>query len=246
MRLPRRVIMLVSLVVALTGCTDKPVGSDPPETPTVGQDRASVTGRIVDVNGVAIAGGAITVRATGEHATAGSDGAFVLDVPANTTLTLEGTAPNMASTLLPQFMVSPAMTATVEVPLVPRDHLKALVGLGANASGGAVVIELKSLSGSLASAVGSTVDITPSNLGKVMYMPNLAGMPDPDPRLTSIARSTGPVAWALGVQPHVSVMKLALRGISQVEMPYSIEDLTWLGTFTVEAGALTYLTVFTP
>src|SRR4029077_4910891 len=98
---------------------------------------------------------------TGEHAAAGSDGAFALDDPANTTLTLEATAPNMASTLLPQFMISPAMTAALEIPVVPRDHLKSLVAMGANAAGGAVVIELKSLSGSTSSLGGATIDITP-------------------------------------------------------------------------------------
>jgi hypothetical protein len=118
--------------------------------------------------------------------------------------------------------------------------------MGANTSGGAIAIALKSLSGAADSAAGATIDFAPSNLGKVMYTRGLAGMPDPDPSLTAIPSGGNPVAWALGVQPHLTVMTIALRGVSQVEPPYSIEDVMWPGTFTVDAGALTLVTLFTP
>jgi hypothetical protein len=52
-------------------------------------------------------------------------------------------------------------------------------------------------------------------------------------------------AWALGVQPHVSIMQVAMHGVSQVEPPYAIDDIIWPGTFTVDAGALTLVTLFT-
>ena len=208
-------------------------------------DRASVSGHVVDASGVAVAGATIAVRATGEHTTADSNGAFTLDVLANTTLTLEATAPNMAPTLLPQFMVSPAANAAFEIPLLAREHLMSLVAMGANTSGGAIAIALKSLSGAADSAAGATIEITPSNLGRVMYTRGLAGMPDPDPSLSAIPSGANPVAWALGVQPHLTVMTIALRGVSQVEPPYSIEDVMWPGTFTVDAGALTLITLFT-
>jgi len=209
-------------------------------------DRASISGHVVDASGAAVAGATIAVRATGERATADSDGAFTLDVLANTTLTLEATAPDMAPTLLPQFMVSPAANAQFEIPLLAREHLMGLVAMGANTSGGAVAIALKSLSGAIDSAAGATIELTPSKLGRVMYTAGFYGMPDPDPSLTAIPRGENPVAWALGVHPHVTVMTIALRGVSQVEPPYSIEDVVWPGTFTVDAGALTLVTLFTP
>jgi hypothetical protein len=53
-------------------------------------------------------------------------------------------------------------------------------------------------------------------------------------------------AWALGVQPHVSIMAFTLRGAPQLEPPFAIDDVTWPGTFTVDAGALTLVTLFTP
>jgi hypothetical protein len=40
-------------------------------------------------------------------------------------------------------------------------------------------------------------------------------------------------------------MQLALRGASQVAPPYAIDDVIWPGTFTVDAGALTLVTLFT-
>jgi hypothetical protein len=209
-------------------------------------DRATVSGHVVDASGAAIAGATIAVRATGERATSDSHGAFTLDVLASTTLTIAATAPNMAPTLLSQFMVSPAAKAEFEIPLLATDHLKGLVALGTNTSGGAIAIALKSLSGATDGAAGATIEIAPRNLGRVMYTPGLAGMPDPDPSLTTIPRGTNPVAWALGVQPHVSIMTIALRGASQVEPPYSIDDVMWPGTFTVDAGALTLVTLFTP
>jgi hypothetical protein len=185
----------------------------------------------------------VTVRASGEHTTADSTGAFVLDVPANTTLTLTATAPNMAPTLLQQLMISPGTSAALEMPMVTSDHFKSLVGLSANPSGGVVVVAMKSLSGS-GSVAGATVELTPS-LGRVMYVPGSTGMADPDPSMSAVVQGNDPYAWVLGVQPHVSIMQLALRGISQVEPPYAIDDITWPGTFTVDAGALTLVTLFT-
>jgi hypothetical protein len=209
-------------------------------------DRAIVSGRVVDANGAAIANAAIVVRATGERATADSSGAFVLDVPANTTLTIEARAANMAPTLLPQFVLSRDATAEFEIPLVAGEHLKSLVAMGANTSGGAMAIALKSMSGASDSAAGATIEISPSNLGRVVYAPGLAGLPDPDLSLTAIPSGASPIVWALGVQPHLSTMTITLRGASQVAPPYSIEDVIWPGTFTVEAGALTLVTLFTP
>ena len=49
----------------------------------------------------------------------------------------------------------------------------------------------------------------------------------------------------LGVQPHVSIMQFSMHGVSQVEPPYAIDDIIWPGTFTVDAGALTLVTLFT-
>jgi hypothetical protein len=64
--------------------------------------------------------------------------------------------------------------------------------------------------------------------------------------MKAVVRGDDPYAWALGVQPHVSIMTLTVHGVSQVEPPYSIEDVIWPGTFTVDAGALTLVTLFTP
>jgi hypothetical protein len=48
------------------------------------------------------------------------------------------------------------------------------------------------------------------------------------------------------VQSHVSIMQLALHGVKQVAPPYAIDEVTWPGTFTVDSGALTLVTLFTP
>lgn len=234
------------LVVGLTGCADSLSAPETPETPSIPRDRATVTGHIVDANGAPIASAAVAVRASGERATVDSAGAFVLDVPADTTLTIEATAPNMATTLLSQFTIAPGASAAFEIPVLARDRIKGLVSMGTNQSGGAVAIVLKSLSGAAQGATGATIAITPNKLGRVLYVPAQPGMVDPDPLLTSIVRDAGPVAFAVGVQPHVSIMKLTLQGVSQIEPPYAIDDITWPGTFTVDAGTLTLVTLFTP
>ena len=89
----------------------------------------------------------------------------------------------------------------------------------------------------------ATVELTPA-LGRMMY-PATDGMADPDPSMAATVQGDDSYAWALGVQPHVSIMQLALRGMTQVEPPYAINDITWPGTFTVDAGALTLVTLFT-
>jgi len=241
----QRVAWFVVVVASLTGCADNLAPYNSPETPTTGNDRATVTGHIVDTQGAPVAGATVAVRASGEHATVDGTGAFVLDVPANTTLTLAATAPNMAPTLLQQFMVSPGTSAAVEIPMVTSDHFKSLVAMGANPSGGVVAVAVKSMSGAANGAAGATVELTPSSFGRVMYAPTSAGMADPDPSMPTVVQGNESYAWALGVQPHVSIMQLALHGVSQVEPPYAIDDIIWPGTFTVDAGALTLVTLFT-
>src|SRR5215468_10989251 len=195
----QRVTLVVVFVASLTGCADNQTPYTSPETPTIGNDRATVTGHVLDTIGAPVAGATVTVRTSGEHATADASGAFTLDVPANTTLTLSATAPNMAPTLLQQFLVSPSASGMVEIPMVTTDHFKSLVAMGANPSGGVVAVALKSLSGT-GSVAGATVQLTPS-LGRVMYAPTGLSMADPDPAMAavvpSVAQGDGSYAWAL-------------------------------------------------
>jgi hypothetical protein len=152
----------------------------------------------------------------------------------------------MAPTLLQQFLVSPGASAAVEIPMITTDHFKTLVAMGMNPSGGVIAVAMKSLSGA-GSVAGATVQLTPS-LGRVMYTASGVGMADPDPAMAAIApvgQGDESYAWALGVQPHVSIMQVAMHGVSQVEPPYAIDDIIWPGTFTVDAGALTLVTLFT-
>src|SRR4029078_7117343 len=106
------------LTVAFAGCTNAPAAPDMPEipvTPSLGSDRATVMGYVKDADGVALPDATVSVRATGESAVTDANGAFTLDVPANTTLTIAATAPNMATTLLPQFMIAPESSAVFEI-----------------------------------------------------------------------------------------------------------------------------------
>jgi hypothetical protein len=238
-----RVTLVVGFVASLTGCADNQAPYTSPETPTIGNDRATVTGHILDTSGAPVAGATVTVRTSGEHATADSAGAFALDVAANTTLTLAATAPGMAPTLLQQFLVSPGATGTVEIPMVTTAHFQSLVAMGQIPMGGVVAVALRSMSGN-GSLAGATVELTPS-LGRVMYAAG-AGMTDPDPTMAMVVPSNDPYAWALGVQPHVSIMQLALHGVKQIAPPYAIDEIAFPGTFTVDAGALTLVTLFTP
>jgi hypothetical protein len=231
------------VVATLGGCADDAATYTYPETPAAETDRATVIGQILDITGAPVPGATVVVRASGEHATVDSAGTFVLGVPANTTLTLAATAPNMAPTLLQQFMVSPGTSVLVEMPMVTSDHFQRLVAMGGTPSGGVLVVALKSLSGT-GSVAGATVELTP-NLGRVMYAPTSRGMADPDPSMAAVVPGDDSYAWALGVQPHVSIMQLVLHGAPQVEPPYAVDDMTLPGTFTVDAGALTLVTLFT-
>jgi hypothetical protein len=247
MRSNHRVTGFAVVLASLAGCADNLVTHSAPETPTTGNDRATVTGHVLDTTGAPVAGATVTVRSSGEQAIADSTGAFSLGVAANTTLTLAATAPSMAPTLVQQFLISTGASANVEIPLVTSDHFKTLVAMGMNPSGGVVAVALRSLSGST-SIAGATVQLTPS-LGRVMYPATGTGMADPDPTMAAVmpavVQGDESYAWALGVQPHVSIMQLALRGVAQIEPPYAVDDVIWPGTFTVDAGALTLVTLFT-
>ena len=237
---------VVVVAASLAGCADSVLPQAAPETPTVANERATVTGHIVDAQGAPVAGAVVAVRSSGERATTDGAGAFTLDVAANTTLTLAASAANMAPTLLQQFLVSPGASAEVEMPMVTSDHFKTLVAMGANPAGGVVAVAMRSMSGA-GSAAGATVALTPS-LGRVMYAPTGAAMADPDPSMaavTAVAEGEDSYAWALGVQPHVSIMEIAMHGVAQIPPPYAIDEVIWPGTFTVDAGALTIVTLFT-
>src|SRR3569833_1180101 len=241
-----RVAPFVVVMASLAGCAENQVTHSAPETPTTGSDRATVIGHVLDTTGAPVAGATVSVRSSGEHATVDSTGAFTLDVPANTTLTLSATAPSMAPTLLQQFLVSTGTTAQVEIPLITTDHFKSLVAMGMNPSGGVVAVAGKSLSGA-GNVAGATVQLTPS-LGRMMYAAAGAGMADPDPAMAAVVPSVEQgesYAWALGVQPRVSIMQFALHGVAQIEPPYALAAVIWPGSFTVAAGALTLVTLFT-
>ncbi len=238
-----RLAPFVVVVASLAGCAENQAAPSAPETPTTGTDRATVIGHVLDTSGAPVTGATVTVRSSGEHATVDSTGAFTLDVPANTTLTLSATAPSMAPTLLQQFLVSTGTTAQVEIPLITSDHFHSLVSMGMNPSGGVVAVAVKSLSGA-GSVDGATVQLTPS-LGRMMYAPAGAGMADPDPATAAVVQGDESYAWALGVQPHVSIMQFSLHGVAEIEPPYAIDDVIWPGSFTVDAGALTLVTLFT-
>src|ERR1041384_7985280 len=94
-----RIAGFVLVAAALTACTDNLAPEAAPETPSVASDRATVTGHVVDAQGLAIAGATVAVRASGEHAMTDASGAFSLDVPADTTLTLSAPPPRTAPTL---------------------------------------------------------------------------------------------------------------------------------------------------
>jgi hypothetical protein len=239
-------VTVFAVLASLAGCADTLAPHTAPETPTTGNDRATVTGHVLDTSGAPVAGAAVAERTSGEHTTTDRNGAFTLDVPASTTLTLATTAPNMAPTLLQQFLVSPGALAAVEIPMVTSDHFKSLVAMGANPAGGVIAVALKSVSGT-GGVVGSTVELTP-NLGRVMYPATGDGMADPDPSMAAVAagvQGDDSYAWAVGVQPHVSIMQLAVHGAAPVDMPHAIDDVMYPGTFTVDAGALTLVTLFT-
>jgi hypothetical protein len=242
----RQVVRSIApIVLILAGCAaDRPAGTTP-ETPPTGMDRATITGHVVDVNGTPIAGATVALRSVDTHATTDAIGAFSLDVPANTTLTIAATAPNMSTTLLQQLLMSPDAHTAFDIPVFTIDHVKNLAAMGTNAMGGVVAIAVKSLSGAPVSA-GATVEITPDNFGTVLYAPQRPGMPDPDPTMKALVSGSTPIAWALGVQPHISIMKLSLHGVAEAQPPYSIDDVVWPGTFTVDAGSLTLVTLFTP
>src|SRR3954464_12992409 len=179
----QQVTFVVAFVASLTGCADNLAPHTAPETPTIGSDRATVTGHVVDTSGAPVAGAAVALRGSGEHAMADSTGAFTLDVPANTTLTLSASAPTMAPTLLQQFLVSAGTTAQVEVPLITTDHFQALVKMGMNPAGGVVAVAVKSLSG--AAAPAPTVQLTPSR-DRRMPAPAGPGLPDPAPAMAAV------------------------------------------------------------
>ena len=47
------------------------------------------------------------------------------------------------------------------------------------------------------------------------------------------------------IAKRIGTAQLSLHGVSQVEPPYAIDDVIWPGSFTVDAGALTLVTLFT-
>jgi hypothetical protein len=54
-----------------------------------------------------------------------------------------------------------------------------------------------------------------------------------------VVQGDDPYTWSSACSPHVSILQLALHGVT----PCAIDEVIWPGTFTVGAGALTLVTL---
>jgi hypothetical protein len=251
-------LYLVSVLTVTAGCSgpaEAPFGPLPDPAPTVnlGAGKAVLGGTVRDADGVGIANARLEVAETTDATLTEADGTYLLGVAADTTLSIQVTAEGFSPTFLPGVRLGEGESSTgFDALLLTPSTLEAYNLLpSAPIPDGRATIAVSFVSlGGLCSQDGATVDLAPSLVDTVLYVPTSTddALLAPDPSLMSVQPDAPIAAYVLGVEPpsiydDVSIEKTAC---SQNPFPIAFDRRTYEGTNSVAVGALTQVTIFIP
>jgi hypothetical protein len=238
------------LALSLGACSadeaPPPARGEVPQVVTAVASQAVVSGRVVDFAGAPVAAAVVAMAETGNLTMTDGDGAFVLNVPADSTVTLQIAAPGFAMTHLAalQVLAGHAAGGTVIRLATPAKLDELNTGTRMVPTGyGVVAVELRSKNGHCTPEGGHIV-LTPAALGTVMYTGG--GSSDPDPTLSVAEASDDISAFIIGALPAGGAANLVAEkpGCMPVTFPVDTGDRVHTGKFRIAAGALTQITLF--
>lgn len=248
----------IALVMAsvLTACGESappPSPSDdplPPAMPKADPLQAMLSGHVRDAHGQGIAGARVSIAETDASATTDAAGAYLLDVPADSTVTVLAAAAGFARTYRESVMVAAGVAVPdFDVMLLSPDALTSMNALGGGAAAtslGVMALRLHSLSADCVTA-GARVAVWPPKAATVVYSRRGAdGVDQPDPAADSVQDGVAIHAWLAGAVPPGNMLQLTVEQPGCQVMPQSpsIGGLIFPGLRRAEAQALTEADLF--
>jgi hypothetical protein len=226
-----------------------------PPSPAAHTGRALIAGQVTDAAGAPVAGATIRVAETDALAMSGPDGAYQIEVPSDSSVTLAVAAPGMAGTFTESVVVAAgAKVLGFDLDVLPSERINAMNGLtapGHEGARGLMAVRLHSLAPACTLS-GATVSVWPAKAGTVLYA--AAGAPgtmiEPDPSLSSVqqgAEDGAQVAlWLTGTQPPANDLRFTVQqaGCRLAAASPSLDGLTYSGQRHVAPGALTMAHLF--
>ena len=237
-----------ALLLLLAACGFR--ASDVPVIPHVSVGTARVSGRVVDLSRIPLAGIRVSCAESDAAVVTLDDGRWSLEVPADSSVTLRAVAVDPASvykdsTFGPVQLSSRAVFEGVELLSVPGSTIGGLNGIASgDENRGVIALRVVSLTGRCTPDDGE-VEVSQTSTARAVY--NLPGTSQPDRTLVRMQPNTRPQAWLSGVAPgsYYSV-KFTKPGCAQLPYPVAYQKVSWLEGFRIQPKALTLVTLFIP
>jgi Carboxypeptidase regulatory-like domain len=241
-----------ALAMSAVGCGQAGVKDLPPPRtdvpavvmPTAGE--AVVAGRVIELDGQPVPHALVVSAEPGGMVLTDALGVYAIAVPAESTVTLQASAPGFATTHVAAVQVPAGQTAAgkdirlvTPAKLAELNHGTRMMGEGL----GVVAIELRSKNGGCTTE-GGRVALTPASIGAILY--NEPNSLDPDPTLAVAEASNGISAWVVGALPAGAAATLVAEkpGCAPVRFPVDLGERVETGKFRIAAGALTQITLY--
>jgi hypothetical protein len=242
-----RFAALCTLLLA-AGCGPRP--SEVPVIPHITVGTATLSGRVVDLSNIPIAGMRVSCAESDAAMVTGADGLWTLDVPADSAITVRSVAVDPLSvykdtTFGPLQLSSHISLENIDLLSVPGSTLGGLNGIASgDENRGVIAVKVISITGKCTADEG-TVEIVQASTARAVY--NLPGTSQPDRNLSQMQPNTRPQAWLAGIAPgaYYSV-KFTKPGCPQLGYPVAYQKVSWIDGFRVQAKALSQFTVFIP
>jgi hypothetical protein len=237
------------------GCgTERPIiaveDGSIPSMPTPMPGKAMLTGVVRDGAGMAVGGAKLWIAETDATATSDATGAYAIDVPSDSTVTLVGSADGFAKTYEESVMLGAGTAGSVDVRLLaPADITakSAMAGVAAPDKRGVMAVRLRS-TGAGCAAAGAQLTVYPPGAATVIYgRPGSAGgMAVPDATLASVQDGADVAAWLVAVVPPGNMLSLTIDQphCALAAGPQTADGMMFTGQLRSDAGALTEASLF--
>lgn len=215
--------------------------------------QASLGGRVLDGSGAPIAGAVVHIAETDAQVMTDASGVYQFNVAAESTLSLNASAPGKASTYRESIILAAdAAINDFDIHLLTPDVIRALNGVSDASTPptrGVVALRLHATDATCALA-GARVVVSPPSAATVSYAgPASAGPLDtPDPAATNVQAGADISAWLLSAIPpgNMNLLRIDVQrdNCAIVSPSPSMGGATFPGYRQVVAGALTEADLF--
>jgi hypothetical protein len=245
-------------VIIVGGCSNNAVGTLPvvvddsiPGMPSPRVGQAALSGHVRDADGHGVAGAALELAETDATATTSADGAYRLEVPSDSTVTIVATATGMAPTFRESVVIAAQATiADFDFVLLAPDRVAAINALaapGQEPTRGIMAVRLHSLDPACVTA-GAQLAVWPPSAAKVVYGGPSAsgGLAMPDPGVTAVQAGVDVDLWLAGAYPPGNGLAFTIEqaGCRLMGASPSLGGLTFPGLRHVAAQSMTQVDLF--